>query len=279
MAEWKSLDRMTINGSLRWHSDNFLKSKILYSLGIRWPVIPDRWMLRAHLSNRYRLPTFNDRYWHPGGNLDLLPETGWGTDVGSTLGLLDAGIQHHRLQWQFSAHSTWVRNWIQWVPSDGYWSPVNFKEVWARGIESGLTYSFNQEPLNFRAVVDYAWTRSAVRSAMPPDLKGTDLRYVPQHMIRSHLSVAFESFTTSIYYRYTGPRFTTEDNDPFYRLDPHHTLDLSTGYTLRDQIYSMTFRIKINNILNEQYQMVRGFPMPGRSFSMGIQFKFSNTAQ
>ncbi|MDV7399099.1 TonB-dependent receptor, partial [Arthrospira platensis SPKY1] len=66
------------------------------SLGLERPLT--NWLsLKARFSRNYRLPTFNDLYWQPGGNPDLLAESGWSQEATAA-----ARIKIRRQQWQLS---------------------------------------------------------------------------------------------------------------------------------------------------------------------------------
>ena len=274
-AKYK-LDLLTLNGSLRWHTDHYFKNKVLYSIGIRWPVIANRWILRAHMSNRYRLPSFNDRYWFPGGNVDLRPETGWGSDVGTIVEIFNTDLSKQQLQYRISVHSTHIHHWIQWIPSNGYWSPVNYKEIWARGLETGLYYVVQAHRLSMTLNMDYAYTKSTVQKVQNPDILGKEMQYVPRHLLKGHFALAYGPLVCSLDYQVTGKRFTTGDNDAHYVLEPFQTTTFSTGYTLQRKNHRLTLRFQLMNLMNEQYQLVRNYPMPGRSYHVGLQYKFND---
>ena len=52
------------------------------------------------------------------------------------------------------------------------------------------------------------------------------------------------------------------------RLDQFIVLDSRVSYNINEYL---TLIGKINNITNEDYQIMAGYPMPGRSFSMGVK--------
>ena len=53
---------------------------LLPNLGLEYQLNPSLRLL-GKVSRNYRLPTLNDRFWSPGGNPDLLPESGWSQEL------------------------------------------------------------------------------------------------------------------------------------------------------------------------------------------------------
>jgi vitamin B12 transporter len=85
---------------------------------------------RTQLATHYRIPTFNDLFWVPGGNPNLRPEKGWQTETGFDF----------RKAWKnatFEGHAQVfyqkIDDWIRWMPTqNGIWSPENL--LTARGM-------------------------------------------------------------------------------------------------------------------------------------------------
>ena len=90
----------------------------------------------------YRFPTINDLYWSPGGNENLNPENGYSTDLGL---LWTKDLSNTQLYFEPTIYSRWIDNWIIWQPTGTYWSPMNVKKVWNRGIETNSSISFKRE--------------------------------------------------------------------------------------------------------------------------------------
>ena len=96
------------------------------------------------MAKSFRLPTLNDLYWLPGGNLDLQPEFGntfeLGIDFQSKNSLYD-------LQIHSGLFSNRVKNWIVWIPGNGYWKPENVQKVKSEGIELSVNLNINVSKL------------------------------------------------------------------------------------------------------------------------------------
>ena len=54
----------------------------------------------ASISKSFKIPTFNDRFWYPGGNRDILPENGMNYELGSGF-ILEKGHGIYNLEFHF----------------------------------------------------------------------------------------------------------------------------------------------------------------------------------
>ena len=143
----------------------------------------ERLTLRARASRDYRLPTFNDRYWRPGGTPDLRPEAGWSQEAGADLEL-------GALRVSVTAFHRHVRDWILWAraPGDGFWSATNLAAVRSSGLEPRLRYRRRLGAVALEVGGGYDLVRSvSVRALEAPALAaGDQLWYVPRHAGFAH---------------------------------------------------------------------------------------------
>jgi outer membrane receptor protein involved in Fe transport len=71
---------------------------------------------------------------------------------------------------------------------------------------------------------------------------------------------------------YVGERYHNSSNIRENHEQPWYTSDLSFGKEI--QIKKMTFKIsaEVNNILNQYYDVVLNYPMPGRNYKLILKF-------
>ena len=90
--------------------------------------------LKGSAASAFRIPTFNDRFWLPGGNPDLRPERGESYDAG--LIWLSGGLQI-----ELTTFMNRLRDQIVWQPtSAGYWSPLNVSRATNYGLETSIDF-------------------------------------------------------------------------------------------------------------------------------------------
>ena len=73
-------------------------------------------------------------------------------------------------------------------------------------------------------------------------------------------------------YAFVGHCYYTEDNTGL--LPSHQLVNVSARSRFVIDRLGITAKVEINNLLNEDYQVILGYPMPGRSFrlTMGVEY-------
>ena len=69
----------------------------------------------------------------------------------------------------------------------------------------------------------------------------------------------------------TGERFTTSANLPAYRIAPWQTLDATISKSLSIGGRDLSFKLSLRNLLDEQYEIVDNYPMPGFNFLLKVE--------
>src|SRR5690606_28784424 len=119
------------------------KAPVSPALGLEYSLLKNeqtviKW--KGNISRSYRIPTLNDRYWSPGGNLELKSETGIAYESGLGLSLHK---EQSTLSLEITGYFNNVDDWIIWrtSPGESFWSPENIDKVHARGVEASSKWS------------------------------------------------------------------------------------------------------------------------------------------
>ncbi|HUH25795.1 MAG TPA: TonB-dependent receptor, partial [Flavobacterium sp.] len=103
------------------------QNPFLFSAG--YYLNTNQYELKINTSKNYRIPTFNDLYWQPGGNLDLKPENSYQIDINN-------GFVSKNFNANLSTYYTSITDMIRWVPTNtGFWEANNVDEVTILGAE------------------------------------------------------------------------------------------------------------------------------------------------
>ena len=231
--------------------------------GLGAQYMATNWLtLNARLSRHYRLPTLNDRFWQPGGNPDLLPETGWSEELGYTF------IPFKNLTYTATAYHRLIENWILWSQAEGqqFWSSNNITEVRSRGLEQRVSGQFRLQNWHFKAQIGYDYTRSTnEKSLTKPKIEaGAQLWYVPVHQAFGSVSVAWKGMFLQYQHRYTGA--VKGISEPLKSFDLGN---FRAQYALKRSKANGHLFFQFNNLWNKSYRVVERRPMPGRSFQVG----------
>lgn len=259
-----NMNKWIANAGLRKEFYEGVDPCVLYSLGWRYKFAD--WMnFRTNISNKFRKPTFNEKYWRPGGNPNLKPEKGWGTDAGIE-GQLSIKENTSSLNYSFTAFFQSVSNWIQWISADSL-TPVEYKLVYSMGLESQATFEYSTDKTDISSTFTYTLNRTLIIKTYDnnEDFSGKQLMYVPLHTLKSNTIFKYRNILAGFCFNLTGKRETVESNNENLSLDGFFIADLMAGYEKTFRTFSVNAGLRIDNIFNRQYEMIRAYPMPGRA--------------
>lgn len=234
--------------------------------------------LKAGFGGAFRAPTFNDRFWRyadpsaPAGDPDLRPERGWSSDLG-------AFTQVGPLHLEVTGYASWLRDQIVWHPAGGgFYSPRNIGRTRTLGLEvTTEAKAVSMGPMNLTGGLTYALTDARDRSDPGAESFDRQLRYVPRHQVKTHASgtlrlSAKATALVDISSRYVSARPVrsdgTLDQPPYVIADGQlrisYAFDAGTG----------TLGLGVENILDADYAVLRGYPMPPRHARITLHLSF-----
>ena len=251
-------ESLTYNVGVRKDFSSDFSSPFVYSLDGNYRV-GEHYGLQLSASRNFRIPTFNDLYWNPGGNLDLVPESSYQIDLGQKFGY---GATNIRLNTYYIATDDMIR----WLPdASGVWSPINVDKVQIYGLEAELATTFpilQNQKLELRA--NYAYTVSEDRAT------GEQSIYVPLHKANASVAYQFSRFGWFYQHLYNGPVSIIADVLKGYQV-------ANTGITFAPKLegkLQYQLGVTLNNIFNTYYENVALRPMPNRNIQTLLILNF-----
>jgi vitamin B12 transporter len=228
-------------------------------------------VLYGAVNTSYRMPTLNDLYWVPGGNVSLKPEYSWNTEVSAkysryTVRNIDDKILHTKFQLDAIGYFGRTSNWIQWTPTAlGYWAPQNLTQVQSAGFEGGFEFSLEKKKWYFSIQSKYNFT-----STLDVNNYFNQLIYVPEHTIKGNIQLKWNEIYLTVLPQFYSKRYTLSDESQ--SIPAFFLLNIQTGYTLKLSSCDIGFYCRLGNVTHQEYQMVANRPMPGLNFNAGINF-------
>ena len=243
------------------------------SLGAEYTLVkrPEHQLeIKALLARGYRVPTLNERYWQPGGNLSLVPEDSYSVE----LGIVGKSIGKRHYNYELTGYRMWVENWILWRPEGNIWSPENVKKVDVYGIEASGSIEHRLFGANIKWAGNYAFTKSINRTGLDQFDRSVDkqLAYVPIHKATITPITQWKDWSLLLNLSYTGQRFVTADNEE--ALPDYLLLNLRLSKYFRTGKFLFNGHANINNVLNTQYQSVENKAMPGINLLFGLTISY-----
>lgn len=249
-------NKIIANGGLRYTDHSTAGAEFIPSAGLSL-LLPNQWKTKAEYSKGYRNPSIKDLYLFMPSTTDLKPE------------IMNS--------YEFSIEKTY------------YDVFVNSITVFYNKMENLIVKGFvNQAPLfqntgsaETRGIEiegqlllppDFAINWSGSYSDIPEDIVGSpekklnlSVRYRAIHGMFLTLSGEYISGLNSITnpYSFRPPQYTV--------LDDYLLVNFTTNYTINE---NLSLFAKLNNLLDQDYQTMAGFPMPGRTFTAGLTLNY-----
>ena len=246
------------------------------------PILSEELFLRAYYKRIFRMPTFNDLYYTDVGNISLLPE--YTTQY-------DGGVQYDK-RWQEGAcravsvkadgYFNQVKNKIVAIPKGNgqyRWQMMNLGYVEIRGcdVNASGTFDLTNEVL---LTVAAAYTYQKAQDFTDPGemTYGGQIAYIPWHSGSATVNLQWNGLSVNYAFIYVGERYHNSANIPANHEQPWYTHDVSISYDLETRPRPLPhkegsnqtrcrprlhFAIEINNMLNQQYEVILNYPMPG----------------
>ncbi|WP_299116345.1 TonB-dependent receptor [uncultured Winogradskyella sp.] len=259
ILDHRPFEKLQYTLSLRKDIISDFESPIVFSGDLSYNVSKS-YTLKFNASKNFRVPTFNDLYWTPGGNLELEPEDSFQFDLGHELKFKTVAFRLNTFYIETS-------DLIQWRPNNntGYWSPVNIANAKHYGLEFELdvTKKINEDHSLFLSTL-YSYTETEDVE------KQQRLFYVPLHKANMSLSYSYKVFSAFYQHLYNG-----EVDIIGNTLKGFDIGNLGVSYKLNSNAktnYTVDFRI--NNVYNTYYENVALRPMPNRNFNIRLTLKF-----
>lgn len=238
-------NKLTLNGGIRldYHEKN--GSKLIPQFGISY-IPTSTSSLKAIVSRGFRNPTIREMYMFPPQNPDLKPESLMNYEISAMQSLID-----NKLNIGVNLFLIKGSNFIKTAMIDGKPLNINSGEVENKGFEITSTY---QLYTNFRFNANYSYLNMKHKIMAAPKNK----LYVGGEFSKGkwHISSGVQ---------YINNLYTNIQNDD--AKESFVLLNARIKYSITNNIDLFA---KGENLLNQNYEINEGFPMPGATFFGGI---------
>jgi len=258
------LDRLFITGGFRIEDDSVFGQATTGQGSVAFVIKETGTRLRGSAGTGFRAPTFNDLFFPDFGNPNLLPERSQTWDAG-----FDQSLWQNRVRLTFTWFATHFTDAITCcvvLPTAPFGGPVNAGKARSKGVESSAEVDILPSLV---ASFTYTYTDTDNLQTNRP------LARIPRHSGSAGLTwepIPRLSLFTQVYV--VGSQF---DSYGDVYNSGHTRVDAGGTYRLLDQLgwlQRLELVARAQNILNEQYAEVRGFPALGANFLIGLRAGF-----
>jgi len=247
--------------------------KLSPSVSLSYKLLEDEeLLLRASYKNIFRSPTFNESYYFHYGSTDLLPET---TDQ------LNLGVTWLRESDQWGVNMTLdgyynhVNDMIVAVPYNMFiWTCVNVGKVNVLGADVTVQASrqlAEGHSLQFSGSYSYQQAENRTNSESP--YYGNQIAYIPKHS--GSAAVGWDNPWANLSVHLTGVSSRWANNQHYEgtEIEGYWDMGLTVYRHFRWKDQCLEARMDVKNVLNKQYEIVRFYPMPGRSWQVSVKYQ------
>ncbi|MDO4770885.1 TonB-dependent receptor [Porphyromonas sp.] len=240
--------------------------------------------LRAFYKKIFRMPTFNDLYYVQIGNRLLRPEYATQYNIGLTYKWNATTTSWFRsIGVSADAYYNEVTDKIIATPTSNQlvWTMLNLDYVEIKGLDLGITPTLRLGKVSLNSRLNYTY-QIAQDKTPEKDYGGGDdsdhtenffghqIPYVPIHSGSLVMGASYGPWDFNYSFIYTGERHMLGGNIPENYIQPWYTSDMSV--TRAFELGRLRFKLaaEINNIFNQQYEVVKWYPMPGTNFKINL---------
>ncbi len=236
------------------------------------PFKKENLSLRAFYKSSFRMPTLNDLYYTIIGNTKLEPETTNQYNLGLIYNKTHPVAWLECLGFRVDAYFNEVENKIVALPTSNQfrWMMLNFGYVQVRGLDAQLKGDFRMDRVDLSARVNYTYQKAQDFTDKGSEFYGGQVPYIPKHSGSAVVGLAYRGWGLNYSFIYTGQRWDSVANIPQNYIQPWYTHDLSLVKGVEIFDFEWKFTLQVNNIFNQQYEVIRCYPMPGTNFNVKL---------
>ena len=241
------------------------------------PFYPIDFNLRAFYKRIFRMPTLNDLYYTFIGNTDLEPEYTNQYNIGFTYSKDFTHTWLKRIEIQTDFYYNEVENKIIATPTSNFfrWTMINLGKVEIRGVDVAVQTEWQLgRELFLNGRVNYTYQKAQDFTNPEDEFYGGQIPYIPWHSGSANLNASFRRWEANYSFIYTGERYSSSANIPVNYQLPWYTSDCSIAYRHPLRKGNLKATLEVNNLLNQQYEVVACYPMPGINFRAIIKYSF-----
>ncbi len=267
-----SLLSTTVKERVRYYERAEDRQEFTPTLMVGWqPFNSPNFRLRAYYKRIFRMPTFNDLYYTFVGNTFLNPEYTEQLNLGFSY---KQQRDKYLLEFQGDVYKIGVKDKIVAVPGVNLfrWTMLNLGKVSTTGAEARVRWSGTTVGgLTYGMQFNYTW-QEALDKTPGSSVYGNQIPYIPVHSGSANISASYRKWQLNYSFIYTGERYSQKANIPSNYLQPWYTHDIAARYELKVWENKMELSLAVNNLLNQYYDVIKNFPMPGRSYRLTINY-------
>lgn len=234
--------------------------------------------IRGFFKNIFRMTTFNELYYKLTDKISLNPEYTKQYDLGFTYRKSFANQRLQQLSVESDVYYNRVKDKIVAIPGTNLfsWSVINVGMVDIHGLDLRVKTTWTGgNNFNWHTGINYTYQDALdVTGGVNASPFQGQIPYSPKHSGSAILGVDVSRLQLNYSFVYTGERYNAKDNIPENYVQPWYTHDVSASWFQKYSGYQMKLSGEVNNLMNQNYDVVISYPMPGRSYRFTLSISY-----
>lgn len=259
-----------LSGGRKWSSRHEWTPALFFN----WePFHSNLWSINAFIKKSFRMPTFNDLYYTEIGNATLKPEYTYQYSIGTIRRWTWPNSILRHIAITGNAYFNKVTNKIIAYPSGQQfrWTMLNLGQVEILGAEISADASASIYDVGIGLCLNYTYQKARDFTDRDDSYYGHQIPYIPRHSGSTTIQSNWKGWNLNYSFIYTGERYNSQENIPRNYEQPWYTHDASLYKEFSLYNISARMGLEVNNLLNQDYEVILNYPMPGRNYKLTIK--------
>lgn len=230
--------------------------------------------IRGSYQRTLRLPTFSDLYFYTVSNPNLIPERADQFNLGLVYSVRPKKALAKAI-FTVDAYHIQLDDKIVAVPTQnlGVWSVRNIGEVVTQGIDFGAQlFSQKWNGISARLRMNYTIQSALDLTEKDSPTYRDQIPYTPHEIGNAVFGLNYKWMTVSWTYLFSGYSYVLGENLKANSVDGWSTNDVTLDVRLECKSNIFSVFGKVSNINDINFQVIKGFPMPGRNYQIGLKW-------
>ncbi len=228
--------------------------------------------IRSFYKHSFRMPSFNDLYYNFIGNTNLEPEDAHMVNLGITYGYQ---FKNASIELTADGYYNHVSNKIIAIPTKDLfnWSMQNIGETSIQGFDMGGLFTHQLKKCRLDVNTSHSFNQSVDITDRNSLTYGHQIPYTPFYNGQAGIHLTRKGYQIGATALVSGFRYTLNENIYANYLPGFVDLNIGLSKTIRWKASNLLIDLKVMNLLANNYQVIRSFPMPGRHLQLRIKYR------
>lgn len=251
------------------------RKRLSPTLSASWqPWKEEQFFVRALYKNTFRVPTFSDLYYLRVGNTNLKPEKATEYSIGITWSGTPFSFTDF-VSLTIDGYYNEVNDKIIAFPSTYVWKMQNYGKVHITGVDVTMATAIPMgRKMSLNLSGNYSWQKALDVTNKEAKNYKHQLPYTPEH--NGNVSATLEMPWINIGYTVTmvGKRYYMAQNIKTNEIKGYNEHTATLWREFKWKKCGLRLQAEIINLTDAQYDVIKYYPMPGRSWRLTGTFNF-----